>query len=67
MAKTNVVRGEFSPVAGSAVRRMFDKDDNFIGTVTKCPEGYRIVRFPDRKTRVKATLAEAYRSIGRVN
>lgn len=67
MAKTNVVKGVFSPVAGSAVRRMFDAEGNFIGTVTKCSDGYRIVRFPDMKTRIKRTLAEAYRSIGRVN
>jgi hypothetical protein len=68
MAKSNAVKAHFSPVSGSSVRRMYDSQGNFVGLITKLVEGgYRVQRFPDQKTRVKKTLAQAYASIARVN
>lgn len=68
MNKSNVVRGEFSKVAGSKVRRMYDGNGNFIGTIVKAAEGgYRVVRAKDGKIRHKAYLADAYKSIARSN
>lgn len=66
MAK--VIKGSFSPIAGSSVRRMYDDAGNFLGLITKLEAGgYRVQRFPDQKVRVKKTLREAYSSIKRVN
>jgi hypothetical protein len=66
MASAQSVKGSFSPVAGNGTRRVFDASNNFIGIIVKCSEGYRITRL-DGKTRVKPTLAEAFRSIARSN
>jgi len=65
MANTQV-RGEFSPVAGSTVRRCYDASNNFLGVIVKTKGGYRIQR-TDGKSRMKATLAEAFASIKRSN
>lgn len=60
------VRGEFSPVAGSTVRRCYDLSGNFLGVIVKMKRGYRVVRV-DGKTREKDTLAAAFASIKRSN
>lgn len=60
------VRGEFSPVAGNTVRRCYDASNNFLGVIVKAKHGYRVQRV-DGKTRMKATLAEAFASIKRSN
>lgn len=65
MANANV-RGEFSPVAGSTVRRCYDSQGNFLGVIVKQKHGYRIQR-TDGKSRVKDTLAQAFASIRRSN
>lgn len=66
MAK--IVKGNFSSVSGSSVRRMFDADGNFVGLITKLESGgYQVQRFPDHKIRIKPTLAQAYASIARSN
>jgi hypothetical protein len=64
--QARAVTGQFSPVAGSTVRRCYDASNNFIGIIVKCKEGYRIQRV-DGKSRVKRTLAEAFSSIKRAN
>lgn len=66
MKTSNGVRGKFSPVAGNNTRRCYDASNNFIGVIVKCREGYRIQRV-DGKTRIKPTLAQAFRSIARQN
>lgn len=66
MAKSAAVKGHFSPIAGNNTRRVYDNRDNFLGIIVKCSEGYRITRL-DGKVRVKATLAEAFRSVARSN
>lgn len=60
------VTGSFSPTAGSTVRRCFDASGNFLGVIVKAKTGYRVSRI-DGKTRMKATLAEAFASIRRSN
>lgn len=68
MANANVkaVRGQFSPVAGSTVRRCYDPAGNFLGVIVKAKTGYRVQR-SDGKSRMKSTLAEAFASIKRAN
>lgn len=60
------VRGEFSPVAGNSVRRCYDASNNFLGVIVKTKGGYRVTRV-DGKSRLKASLAEAFASIKRAN
>lgn len=60
------VRGEFSPVAGNTVRRCYDASNNFLGVIVKTKGGYRVTRV-DGKSRMKASLAEAFASIKRAN
>jgi hypothetical protein len=64
---SNVIRGEFSTVAGSSTRRMYDKDGKFLGLIIKVKGGYRVQRFADGKIRHKETLKEAFKSIARAN
>ena len=66
MAQVDNIKGSFSPVSGNNTRRMFDDRGNFLGLIIKCSEGYRVQRL-DGKCRLKKTLAEAFRSIARVN
>jgi hypothetical protein len=69
MAK--VVVGRFSDAneeAAKRVRRMYDASGNYLGTITKRPEGgYRVHRVSDGKQRIKSTLEEAKKSIARLN
>lgn len=68
MNSSKVVHGEFSKIAGSNVRLMYDADGHFIGTITKGVDGgYRIMRAKDGKVRHKPYLADAYKSISRAN
>lgn len=62
-----IVKGQFSTVAGSGTRRMYDENGKFLGLIVKTDEGYRVQRFADGKVRHKKTLKEAYKSIGRAN
>ena len=66
MANVKAVTGQFSPVAGNTVRRCYDASNNFLGVIVKAKGGYRITRI-DGKTRMKATLAEAFASVRRAN
>jgi len=67
MARSNV-RGEFSPVAGTGTRRVFNDNGEFIGLIVKRPEGgYQVRRFSDGKVRNKDTLAAAFATIKRAN
>lgn len=66
MASASSVKGSFSPVAGNTVRRVYDSSNNFLGIIVKCSQGYRVQRV-DGKSRVKATLKEAFASVARSN
>lgn len=66
MAK--VIKGSFSPVAGSKVRRVMDANGNMIGTITKLEDGgYRIFRFKDSKVKHKKRLEDAFKACARAN
>lgn len=68
MANVNkVVRGSFSPVNGSRVRRVFNEAGILLGTITKVQDGYRVYRITDGKIRVKPYLKEAFKTIRRAN
>lgn len=67
-ASTNVVVGKFSKNHGSKVRRIYDTEGNFLGTITKMESGgYRVYRQKDGKVREKPYLAEAKKTIARAN
>ncbi|WP_391560673.1 hypothetical protein [Robertmurraya sp.] len=66
MANQAKVKGEFSPVSGNTTRRVYDVSGNFKGLIIKRSEGYLVQRL-DGKSRIKKTLAEAFRSIARQN
>lgn len=62
------VYGHFSARAGSRVRRMYSNmDGTYLGTIRKLDTGGYEVRRKDGKVRVKAALADAYKSIARAN
>lgn len=63
------VRGSFSPVAGSKVRRVYNDQGVILGTITRLDDGkgYRIYRVSDGKTRIKPLLKDAFKSIRRQN
>jgi hypothetical protein len=63
------VRGSFSPINGSRVRRVFNDSGMFLGTITKLDDnsGYRVFRLKDGKLRTKKYLADAFKSIRREN
>lgn len=65
MAK--VVKGSFSPVNGSKVRRVIDGSGQIIGTITKVDDGYRVFRFKDSKVKHKKLLADAFKACARAN
>lgn len=68
MKTSNGVRGKFSDVAGSRVRRVFDSHGVILGTITKTDDGqYRVFRISDGKIRVKKHLEQAFRTIKRAN
>jgi len=65
---SKVAVGNFSPVNGSKVRRMWNEQGEFLGTITKLDQGgYKVFRAADGKTRIKKLMADAYKSIRRVN
>ncbi|WP_443698975.1 hypothetical protein [Pseudomonas sp.] len=67
MAQVDSVRGEFSPVSGNNTRRVFDKNTgDFRGLIIKRSDGYLVQRL-DGKTRIKKTLAAAFKSVARNN
>ena len=63
------VRGSFSPINGSKVRRVFSETGILLGTITKMDDnsGYRVYRITDGKMRVKAYLKDAFKTIKRAN
>lgn len=65
----NQVRGSFSPINGSKVRRVFNDNGILLGTITKMDDnsGYRVYRITDGKMRVKAYLKDAFKTIRRAN
>jgi len=69
MASIKDIKGEFSNVSGTDVRRYFNtKTGEFMGLITKLESGgYRVSKFPQNVVRVKPTLAEARRSLARSN
>lgn len=64
--QAKAVVGKFSPVAGNNTRRCYDPQGNFLGVIVKTKGGYRVTR-TDGKSRMKASLAEAFASVRRAN
>lgn len=68
--KMNTVKqcyGKFSEVSGNGCRHVYTPEGRLLGVITKMEQGgYRVLRM-DGKTRQKATLAEAFKSIRRQN
>jgi ribosomal 30S subunit maturation factor RimM len=69
MKTSNGVKGSFSPINGSKVRRVFSENGILLGTITKMEDnsGYRVYRIKDGKMRVKPYLKDAFKTISRSN
>lgn len=62
-----IVKGNFSDINGSRVRRMYDSNGVFLGLITKMDNGnYRVTRM-DGKIRIKEYLQDAIKSVARRN
>lgn len=67
MAATKKAYGKFSDVSGSDVRHVYDNSGKLLGIIRKIEGGYRVYRTADGKTRDKRLLADAFKTIRRVN
>lgn len=68
MATTKQCFGKFSDVSGTDVRHVYTPEGTLLGVIRKLAAGgYRTYRTRDGKSRDKATLQEAFRTIRRAN
>lgn len=68
MKTAKILKGSFSPTAGSKVRRIYDAYRNPVGTITKNDDGgYTVYRFKDGKIKRKNTLEDAFKAMARQN